>query len=311
MQQGSCKGIIHMKDRPAGTKARTSNIGMAAAWMAGTLLSFGAMAVGGRELAGEIPIFQTLLIRSIIGLALMMLTIRIINKANFKTDQPLRHLLRNGFHYAAQYAWFFGIGVLPLAEVFAIEFTTPIWTTLAAALFLGERLTRPRMIAALLGFAGILVILRPGFEVINLGSWVVLGAALGFSASNIFVKMLVREDAVVTILFYMTLMQTFFSFVPALQVWQPIEWHHIPWLCVVGVTAVSAHFCLSQALKVADAAIVLPFDFLRLPLIAIVGFLFYQEGVDLYLVIGAALIIFANLGNIRAEKNKPESVSHK
>ncbi|RED53738.1 DMT family transporter [Aestuariispira insulae] len=281
-----------------------SNIMKAAAWMAGTLLSFGAMAVGGRELAGEIPIFQTLLIRSLVGILVISCLIKLRDVALFRTHQPLRHLARNGFHYGGQYAWFYGIGVLPLAEVFAIEFTTPIWTALLAALFLGERLTPTRIIASLLGFTGIMMILRPGFEAISIGSMVVLGAALAFSASNTVTKMLVRTEAAATVIFYMTVMQAAFSLIPALTVWVPVEMHHWPWLVVVGVTAVSAHYCLSQALKVADAAVVLPFDFLRLPLIALIGFLFYQEAIDPFLAIGAGLIIIGNVNNIRAERKK-------
>ena len=272
--------------------------------MGGTLLSFGAMAVGGRELAGEIPIFQTLLVRSLVGLLVISTLIRIRDIALFKTEQPLRHLARNGFHYGGQYAWFYGIGVLPLAEVFAIEFTTPIWTALLAALLLGERLTPARIVATLLGFAGIMVILRPGFEAVSFGSVIVLLGAFGFSASNTVTKMLVRREAVATVIFYMTVMQAVFSLIPALSVWVPIEIHHWPWLIVVGVTAVSAHYCLSQALKVADAAVVLPFDFLRLPLIALIGFLFYQEAIDPFLALGAGLIIIGNLNNIRAERKR-------
>jgi len=273
--------------------------------MGGALVSFMAMAVSGRELAGQLSTFQILFFRSLVGVAVIG---ALAWRAGLDVIRPHSfgvHLVRNTAHFIGQLGWFYGIAFIPLAEVFAIEFTTPVWTGILAVFLLGEKLTRPRVLAIGLGFVGILVILRPGFEIVSLAALAVLVGALGYATSHTLTKRLTRDNAALGILFYMTLIQLPMGFVPSLIDWAwPVGLHGWFWVSVVGVTAMSAHFCMVKAFAQTDATVVVPMDFLRLPLIALVGFLFYAEAVDWWLLLGGGFILAGNLINIRAEKAK-------
>jgi len=269
-------------------------------WMSGALASFMAMALAGRELASELTTFGILFFRSVIGVFVVGLLIQRFGWRQIRTRRLGGHLLRNVAHLGGQYGWFLGIALIPLAEVFAIEFTTPIWTAILAAVFLGERLTPVRLAAIALGFVGVLVILRPGVELVQPGALAVLGAAIGYAIAYVSTKTLAGTDTPLAILFYMTAMQLPLALIPALFDWRwpsPALW---PWLVVVGVAALSAHYCITRALRRADATIVVPLDFLRLPLIAIVGYFLYAEPLDPFTLVGAVIVLAANYLNMRA-----------
>jgi drug/metabolite transporter (DMT)-like permease len=279
-----------------------SPIARAALWMVGALASFMAMAIAGRELAPALSTFQILLFRSLIGLVVISLVLTRSGWAQIRTRQPWLHLVRNVAHFGGQYGWFYGLAFIPLAEVFALEFTTPVWTALLATFLLGERITRPRIIAIAMGLLGLLLILRPGLEVIQPAALAVLGAAFGYALSHTLTKRITRSDSPLSVLFFMTVIQLPLALIPALPNWNtppPALW---PWLLVVGLAALSAHYCLTSALRLADANVVVPMDFLRLPLIALVGFLFYQEPLDWLVLVGAAVMLAGNYVSIRAER---------
>lgn len=270
--------------------APVSPILIATLWMIGSLLSFTGLAVAARQLSFHMGTFEILAFRSAIGLLILLpLVLRNGGKAT-RTAKFKTHLSRNVVHFAAQYGWVFAVAILPLAEVFALEFTMPIWTAALAVMVLGERLTGARIIAVAAGFIGILIIVRPGLAVFNPASFIVLGAAFGFATSVIWVKILVRTDSALTVIFYMAVIQLPMGLVPTLFTWVPPVWADVPWLAIIGVGGLSAHYTLARALRIADASIVLPIDFLRLPLIAFVGFTIYGEALDLWVFIGAAFI---------------------
>ncbi|OUR92161.1 EamA family transporter [Gammaproteobacteria bacterium 42_54_T18] len=263
--------------------------------MSGTLISFCLMALGARELSGEIPVFQTLFFRSAIGLVLISSLILLLDKKQvFRSERGALHTFRNTFHFFGQYGWFVGIGLLPLAEVFALEFTVPIWTAIIASLFLGERMTPRKAISIFLGMLGVVVIVRPGIEIIDAASLIVLGAAICYAISYTTTKSLASTESPLTILFYMCLVQLPVSLLLSLSVWvwpEGIQWF---WFVVIGVTALSAHFCLVRAMGHAEVTTVITLDFLRLPLIAVLGVLLYNEEFELYLLIGGALMLLGN-----------------
>jgi drug/metabolite transporter (DMT)-like permease len=272
----------------------------AALWMSGALVSFMAMAVSGRELSAELTTLQILFFRSLVGLVVVLGLLQRTGWAQVKTHVFGTHLLRNVAHFGGQYGWFYGIALIPLTEVFAIEFTVPIWTAVLATFMLGERLNRLRALAVGLGFAGVLVILRPGFAVISPAVLAVLGGALCYAVSHIFTKRLSSTQTPLAILFYMTVIQLPLGLGPALPRWvwpSPALW---PWVCVVALTALSAHYCLTRAFRLADASVVLPLDFLRLPLIALVGFFFYGETLNIWVLAGAAIVFVATWLNLRS-----------
>lgn len=273
-----------MKSTPA------SPILIATLWMSGVLLSFSGMAIAARQLSFNMGTFEILTFRSAIGLAILLPLVLRNGASAMRTARFKTHLSRNVIHFAAQYGWVLGVAILPLAEVFALEFTMPIWAAALAVIVLGERLTGARIIAIVAGFVGVLVIVRPGLAVFDPASIIVLGAAFGFATSVIWAKILVRTDSALTVIFYMTVIQLPMGLLPALFAWVPPVWADVPWLAIVGVGGLGAHYALARALKIADATIVLPIDFLRLPLIAFAGFAIYGEALDLWVFLGAAII---------------------
>jgi len=276
----------------------------AALWMGGTLASFMAMAIGGREAAAELTTFQILFFRSVVGLVAVSLLLRRSGWRYAATQKLGWHVLRNAAHFGGQYGWFYGLAFIPLAEVFAIEFTTPAWTALFAALLLGERFTRSRLAAVVFGIAGVWVILRPGAAVVHPAALAVLLAAAGYALSHAVTKKLAATDAPLTILFYMTLVQLPLGFVPAALHWTTPSAATWPWILLVGLGALSAHYCMARALKLADATVVVPMDFLRVPLSAVLGFALYDERIEWRVLAGTALILAGTLLNIRGDLDR-------
>lgn len=280
-----------------------ASVARAAAWMVGALLSFLAMAIAGRELAGlGLSTFQILFFRSVVGLLVIGALVWHTGPALLRTRRAGEHVWRNVAHFGGQFGWFFAIAAMPLAEVFAIEFTIPIWTALLAAVFLGERLTRTRAVALALGLAGVLLVLRPGLAIVQPAALAALGGALAYAASHLLTKRLTTSEAPLAILFYMTVVQLPLGLAGALPQWQDATAAQVPWLLLVGVTALSAHYCLTRALQLAEVGTVLPIDFLRLPLVGLIGYVFYGEAVGALAIAGAALILLGNLINLRGAR---------
>ncbi len=273
----------------------------AIAWMGGTLLSFTVMAISVRELSSGMHAFEMLFIRSAIGVVILTVILWATGWQVLRTRRIVGHLFRNAVHFTGQVLWIFGITLLPLATVSAIEFTTPVWGAILAVAFLGERMNRGRWVALALGLAGILVILRPGMATVSSGAVIMLFCALFFGATNIITKWLTRSDGALAIVFYMVVMQTLFGAVTSLFVWAPIATGDWPWLILLAVTGLTAHFSLTRALAAADASFILPFEFLRLPLIAGMGFLLYSEAIEVTTLLGAALIFSGTTYSMRYE----------
>ena len=282
-----------------------SHVAKAIAWMMGALLSFAVMAVSVRELSGEMHAFQMLFVRSVMGVAILSVVLSIRGWGTLKTRRIGGHLLRNVVHFAGQVFWILGITLLPLATVSAIEFTTPIWGAVLAVIFLGERMNRGRWLAFALGVIGILVILRPGLAVISSGALIMLACTFFFGATNVVTKWLTRTEQPLAILFYMVLMQSLVGMITASFVWTPIQGVDWPWLVLLALTGLSAHYSLVRAFGAADAIFVMPFEFLKLPLVALAGFLLYDEGFDLIILLGAALIFTGNYASLRHERRAP------
>ncbi len=279
----------------------------AALWMTGSIASFTAMAVAARQIKGLHDTFEIMAARSFIGLVIVIVVCLATGKLHQVQAARLGgHGLRNTIHFAGQNMWFWALTMIPLAQVFALEFTSPIWVIILSPLLLGERITRTRLIAAALGFVGILIVARPDFSALNLGVLAAAGAALCFAVTNIATKSLTRNETIVSILFWLTLMQ--FVMGATLAAWDgEVNWPTAvsgPWLALIGVAGVLAHLCLTSALRLAPATFVMPIDFARLPLIALIGALFYNEQIEAMLFAGAALIVLGNWINIRGETRK-------
>lgn len=275
-------------------------------WMLGTLLSFCLMAIGARELSGELCTAQILFFRSAIGLlAIASLIIYLAKPQYFKTQLLKRHCLRNGFQFIGQYGWFLGIGLLPLAEVFALEFTVPFWVLVIAAIFLKEQLTIKKMLAVALGLLGVVIIVQPGIAIINNASFIVLGAAVGYAVAHVATKSLTQTEHPLTIMFYMCLLQLPVGLLLSLSQWQWPNGQQLLWVLVVGFTALTANYCLARAMLCAEVSTVVTIDFLRLPAIAVVGVIFYGESFELSLLIGGGIMLVGNLLNAKGLKLRP------
>lgn len=274
--------------------------------MAGALSSFSIMAVAGREAGQVMPTADLLIWRSVIG-AVVVVIILMVSSEGFAQVRSRRlplHAVRNGFHFFGQYCWYYAVTLIPLAQLFALEFTSPIWVALAAPLLLGERFSAGKLAAILLGFIGVLVVVRPidpgGGITFGEGQIWALMSAIGFAANMIATKRLSSTESSLCVIFYMTVMQAPIGLAVSggLPVVPPDLWYGF-WTGAVAICGLSAHFCLTQAFRQADATIVVPMDFVRLPLIAIVGMLVYAEALDPYVFAGGALIFFGNYLNIR------------
>ena len=272
----------------------------AAAWMAGGIACFLMTSVAGRALTPPLDVFQVMVMRSLVGLVLLMpLVHRNGGFAGMRTGRPVLHIARNIVHYSGQFAWLYALALIPLGQLISIEFTSPIWTALLAVTFLGERLTRPKLTAVVLGLIGIIIIVRPGVTAIQVGHLAVLAAALFFGISLVMTKSLTRTDNVVKIIFWMLVIQSIIGLPPALMVWKNPPMELWPWIVVIGFTGSFSHYCLTRALTHADATLVAPIDFLRVPLSALLGWLLYHEQIDIWTASGAALILAGNLFNLQ------------
>ena len=270
--------------------------------MVGTLLSFTLMAIAVRELYGAIPPFEIQFFRSVTSLIILGPILAFKGWSALKTEQPKLQVTRNLIHFAAQLGWITGVIMLPLSEVFAIEFTTPAWAALIAAIFLGEKLNRGRIIAVILGLIGVFIILKPGMASINPGTFAVLAAAIGFAFVIVATKSLTKTDTPLTILLYMTLLQLPIGAILASIVWVTPNILQLFWLFICGAMGVSAHYCTARALKLADASIAAPMDFMRLPLIVLVGYVLYAESAEIAVLLGAIIIFVGNYYSIRFEQ---------
>ena len=275
------------------------SITRAAGWMAGWLTLMVVIAVAGREASRELSVFQIMLLRSTLGLAMLWPLVRAAGGLTSMTTGRLpQHVLRNAVHYAAQYGWFVALTLIPLAQVVSIEFTMPIWSAALAVAFLGERMSGRKWFAVLLGLVGVAVIVRPQAGQIDAGQLIALASALGFAVSIVLVKSLTRTEAAVVISFWMLVVQSAIGLIPALMVWQwpsALTWG---WVVVVAFCGTYSHYCFARAMQHADATVVVPMDFLRVPLTALVGWLVYSERVDLFTAVGVGLILAGNVLNL-------------
>lgn len=292
-----------MADTTETPAPRPQNALLAAFWVLGSTASFILMMVSVRELSTDMSSFEILSFRSLIGIPVMCVVAWHMGFRKVRTRRIGMQVSRNVVHFGGQWCWVIGITLLPMAHVTALEFTMPMWTAVIAMLFLGEKAKSHRIFAVVMGLAGVMVILRPGIEIVTDGALVVLLGALCYGISNVMMKSLTADDAPWVIVFWMQVIQLPLSLLPAVfwfeWVWP--DWSDAPWLLAIGLTGMSAHFCLARAFQIADATVCIPVDFARLPLAALVGWLIYAEGVSIWVLLGALLIFGGNYYSVWRE----------
>ncbi len=273
-------------------------------WMLGAVLSFMAMAIAVRELQRHMGSFEIVFLRSVGMLAITLALLPRAGIASIRTRRLGTHAWRNVIHFVGQVLWVYSIGALALATVFAIEFTMPVWTSILAWLFLREKFTFPRLVMLSLGLVGVLIILRPGSGQFNPAALAMILGSLCYASSFIFTKRLSSTDTALAVLFWMSLVQTPISLAFAVPQWVNPAWSDLPWIAGIGAGAFWAHYCMTQAMKLVDAMVAVPIDFIRLPMIAVVGALAYGEPFDPMVIAGAAIIFAGTYYSISRERAK-------
>ncbi|MDE0303764.1 MAG: DMT family transporter [Albidovulum sp.] len=275
----------------------------AAFWMIGTLTSFTLLAVSTRELSFQLDTFELVFYRSFLSLVVLAAFAKAIGRLPRLNFQKFRlQCLRNAFQFAGMSCWFFAIASIPLAQVFAFEFTTPLWVALMAAVYLKEPLTPVQLFSVALGAVGIFIVARPGQVEFTPGTWAAVFCAIGFAGSAVLTRKLTRYQGTIEILLWMLILQSVAGLAVAgrdLELAVPSINMALP-LIVMSVAGVTAHYCLTKALSIAPAAAVAPIDFFRLPLIAVIGMLAYGEALELAVFAGGAIICVGNFLNVRS-----------
>jgi drug/metabolite transporter (DMT)-like permease len=305
--RSACRAIYGIGETPMKSQPVT-----AALWMIGAMVSFSLMAVSGRELAPDLNTFEIMFFRSLIGVVIVLgFGYAAGTLSEIKTDRLGLHLLRNLAHFSGQNLWFLAVAYIPFSQLFALEFSTPIWVALLAPLFLGEPLTRHRLLAVGLGFAGVLIVARPDMRALDPAIVAAMACAVCFAGSLMATKKLTRDQSITCILFWLTLMQLGMGAVATMltggiSLPQGID---VLWVLAVGLGGLMAHFCITRALGLAPAIVVIPLDFMRLPLISVIGFLAYGEAFEWPIMVGALVIFSAILVNLQAESRRLQSRS--
>ena len=296
---------------PGMGEASTAQVLKAALWMAGAIASFSSMAVAGRAVAGTHDTFEMMMFRSFVGLIVVCVLLTLTRSWYQVTRRSMGlQLLRNATHFTGQNLWFYAVTLIPLAQLFALEFTSPLWVLVLSPLILGEKMTKVRALAAVMGFVGILIVARPSPETMNIGVVTAAISAIFFALTIMFTRRLTRTETVPCILFWLTFLQAIMGVIAVAWDGQ-ITWptaQTVPWLVLIGIAGLVAHFCLTNALAIAPATVVVPIDFVRLPFIAVVGYLVYDETLDVWVFIGALVIFAGNYLNIWTETRRKRVV---
>jgi len=280
-----------------------------ALWMVGSCVFFALLTGLIRYLSETIDPLEIVFFRNLFGMAVMLPWLWRHGLATLKTRRLGLYGLRALVGLGAMVAWFEAIARMNLADAVALSFTAPLFATVLAVFILREVVRLRRWAAVSVGFLGAMVILRPGFETIPAAAILVLASAAMMGLAVNIVKMLSRTEPTAPIVFYMVLMLTPASAIPALFVWRTPTAEELLWLAALGGTATLGHLCLVRAFSYADATAVLPFDFVRLPLIALIGYVAFDQTVDGWTALGAAIIIASSVYIARREAAQRRSLT--
>ena len=281
--------------RAARTGGGLSAPALGAIYMIFASLGFSIMNVAIREASLEIEPLQVVFFRNFFAMLFMLPWLARMGFSVLRTQRLGLYIWRSLLGLVAMGLWFTSLTYLPLAEAVALNFTVPLFATAAAALFLGEIVRARRWSATAIGFLGVLVILRPGFQELTWPMTLPIIAAAFMALSIVIVKKLSRTEHPTSIVFFMNVLLTPISLVPALFVWQWPSWRVIALMSLVGLVAVFSHVAFTRAYQMADASAMLPFDYTKLPFVALFAFALYGEIPDLWTWIGAGIIAVSSL----------------
>ena len=264
------------------------------AWMLGFIVNISIMAISIRELSFKYSSFEIQNFRNIFSIIVIFIILMVTKHTQLNTFQLKNNFIRNIFHFIGQSAWTWGLTFLPLAVVFSLEFTMPIWAVIIAIVLLKEKITLNKICFLIIGLMGTWIIFMPDTKYIGFYNIIVLCSAITYAIAHNFTKKLTRTDSILSILFFMSIIQLPFSLIGSFIIGN-IHYNimmEIPLIILLTITSLLAHYSLSSALKYSDASVVLPIDYIRLPLIVFIGWYYYDEIISTNVVIGSILIIF-------------------
>jgi len=260
-------------------------------WMVLTTILFVGVTATVRYLEGEVPAPQAAFLRYAIGT--LLLTPSLITLIKIKPNKPLmsKFLLRGLVHSFGVTLWFYAMSVMPVAEVTAIGFLTYIFVSIGACIFLKEKLHKHRITAVIISFVGALIILRPGFKVIESGQLGMLMATVVFTASYLIAKIVSKERSSSEIVAMLSVFTTIFLIPSAIYSWEPISFDALLILAFTALIATVGHITMTQAIKAAPMVVTQPILFLQLVWASMVGLFLFDEQFDLYVIIGGTIIM--------------------
>lgn len=283
----------------------------AAVWILASAVCLTAMAATIRHLSSEVHTFVIAFFRTGLGLVFMAPWLIRTRLEGLKTDKIPWFIARAAFTSVAALGYFYALAEIPLADAVAIMFTRPLYGTVFAIVFLGELVGLRRWTALGVGFAGVLVMVRPGFEAFNLGLAAVFVASIAGAGAAVLIRYLSRTESPDTITMYFAIFTTPVMLILALFVWQTPTWDQLGWLTFMGLTGTLGQRAVSRGFAAADASIVLPMEFSRLIVAALFGFILFAEIPSVYTALGGALI-FASTAYIaqrEARKSRERTAS--
>jgi len=278
-----------------------------ALWMVLACLLFMVMSAMIRQVSDTLPAFQVIAIRNVFSLLTILPLLLRVGRGSFKAWRPGLLFGRALIMIGSMTSWVIAVEGLDLATATAISFSSPLFATAGAALFLSERVGVRRWGAVLVGFAGMLIILRPGLADVSAAAAFALANAVLTAWGGLTVKLLTRTESTATVVLYLYLLTTPLSAIPAIFVWVPPTGLDIAWLAVMGVLVALGHICLTKAYASAEASAVLPYDFAKVVFAALIGFTVFSELPDAWTWVGMGVIFAATLYMARHEARSAQA----
>ncbi len=270
-------------------------------WMAGACACYAGVYVAVRRLSQDLPLVELVFLRAVLGVLMMCPMLMRDGLAALRTRRLGVYLWRSAASFSGMLAWFNALSSLPLGDATALLFTVPIFTVILAVMFLGEKPGVYRWAAVLSGFAGALIIIRPGFAEISLTAMGVLFTAVCYAGVNIFTKVLTRTDTIAAVVFYQFFLIMFYASIPTAYLWVTPGWAEVPWLLGFGTVSYIAQQCMTRSFASAEATVVMPITFLQLPIVTVLALLLFAELPNPWTWVGAAVIVAATTVIARRE----------
>lgn len=273
----------------------------AALWMVLFCASIACLSGMIRYMSTYLPALEMVFFRNLFGFLFMLPAVYMAGLKTLRTQRIKGHLLRALFGTGAMSCWFIGLTLIPISQATALNFTVPLFTTLGAALVLGEQVRFHRWMALIIGFGGALIIIRPGVSEIETGALLVLGSSLFMSCTFLTVKRLSSSEHPAAIVFYMGLFMTPISLLAALPGWVWPEVSYYPWLIAMGLSAALGHFAMAKAMSCAEASVSMPYSFTHMIFATAIGIIFFNEVPTLWTWAGATVIFASTVYIVRRE----------